>query len=351
MLILVGSGVRSSRALPVVTPQTAEYLLVATAPRFSLDASVSVTNFELGANTWGVPMTSLMGGPSLPAAARSVGIGIGGNGDIAVTNPDGEFDLWNTRLWGETGIDCAGPASSCEKRLVASEFNGISFTKTDALDGEVDLSGVTLELLSARADLEIFEGDQSLMLDFRSSDGKWITDHAIDLESGTTVIDILTGGEDLVLEDVSLLIDGPVGSKAVFRLPDEGDFRVIDSNVVVGDGGIGLTDVLFYTDQSKEQGRIVIDSAVINGVAFWNLSPDIGEIVAKNVQGCSQFVAGRIELTNARLNHCGVSSIPEPGTALLMAFGLTTLVVGPRRLRWTHREPFRALDRQSVERP
>ena len=312
-------------AVGIFAPNTAEYILVGTGPQSTIGTSTAVSNFELGANTSAVPMSGLAGSvPALPGNAQTVFVGIGGNGDIANTHLDGNFDLSNIDVWGDTGIDCSGPLSSCNTGLSNTNFNGAPMTTSNGLNGNVDLSAVSAELFSARATIPAFVADNSILLDF-SSDGIWDTQLTINLLPGITVIDFITGGNDLLLVNENLLIDGPNDAFAIFRIPDEANFNVSQSNIVVGDSGIGLHNVLFYTDKPDNNQHVNVNDAIINGIAFWDLSMGGGEITFNNVQGCTQAVADKINLNDVRLNNCAFAPIPEPRTALLFAIGLSTV--------------------------
>ena len=317
----------------IFAPNTAEYILVGTGPQSVIGTATAVSNYELGANTAPVPMSGLAGSvPALPGDAQPVFVGIGGNGDIANTHIGGNFDLSNINIWGDSGIDCAGSLSSCNTGLSKATFNGAPMTASNGLNGNVDLSAVTAELDSARAAIPTLVGDHSILLDF-SSDGVWDTDLTIELLSGVTVIDISTGGNDLLLENANLLINGAADSFAIFRVPDEANFLVSQANIIVGDGGIGLNNVLFYTDKPDNNQHIKLEDSIVNGVAFWDLSTDGGEITFNNVQGCTQGVADKINLNDVRLNNCAFianpdspgAPVPEPHAALLFAVGLTTV--------------------------
>jgi hypothetical protein len=268
-------------------------------------------------------------------------VGIGGDGDIANTHLDGNFDLSNVDVWGDMGIDCAGPLSTCNTGLSNTNFNGAPMTPSNGLNGNVDLSAVAAELASAKFTIPTFVGDHSLFFDF-SSDGKWDTvpdpapptaDEVINLALGVTVIDFDTGGNDLLLENKNLLIDGPAGAFAIFRIPDDANFEVSGANIVVGNGGIGLNNVLFYTDKEDNNQHVNVNDAIINGIAFWDLymgdppdNPAGGEITFNNVQGCTQVVADKINLNDVRLNNCAFVATPEPAPSPLLGLALLALV-------------------------
>lgn len=70
---------------------------------------------------------------------------------------------------------------------------------------------------------------------------------------------------------------------------------------------------------------------IVNGVAFWDLSQDEGDINMNNVQGCGQWVGDRLNFNDVQLARCGFAGqVPEPGTGILMALGLVGLSVMSR---------------------
>ena len=309
----------------ILAPATAEYLLVGLGPG-SLGTNVSVSNHELGANNDVVPMSEIDGSvPPLPANALTVQVGQGGNGDVAITDPTGNHNMQDVDIFGDTGIDCAGSnIGNCTDGNSNSNYNGMTLNNSNGLNAGVDLSAVTTELTDARSAIPGFVGDHSLMLSF--SDGKWAENEniVINLMSGTTVIDIDTNENDLSLVNSNLLFDGPAGAFAIVRIPDEANFVTNQTNIIVGDGGIGLNNVLFYTDKPDDNTHFNINDAIINGIAFWDLSGTGAPATWNNVQGCSQLVADRMSLQNVRLNRCA-AAIPEPSTGLLVVVGLGVL--------------------------
>jgi len=180
------------------------------------------------------------------------------------------------------------------------------------------------------ATIPTFVGDQNILLNF-SSDGKWDTNLDITLLAGITVFDFNTGGNDLLLQGVNLVIDGPVGSMAIFRIPDNANFLVSQANILAGDSGIGENGILFYTDKPDNNQHVNVNDAIINGAAFWDLNMDGGEITFNNVQGCTQAVADKINLNDVRLNNCAF--VPEPNSGGLLGFGLIGLAIASSSLR------------------
>ena len=293
----------------------AEYLLIGTGPQ-STAVGAKASNWELGANSSASPWFDT---ESLPANALPVAVGIQGNGDIALTDSNGSFDFSNMEIWGDTGVDCAGSSGSCDDGRSNTDFNGSTLSNSNGINGAVDLSGLNAQLASVAADIPSLAGDFTLTF----NDGKWDTDLIINLSVGLTVIDIDTNDNDLLLEERNLLFDGPEGAFAIVRVPDEANFLVTQSNIIVGNGGMGLNNVLFFSDKDDNNQHFNFNDTILNGVAFWDLS-DEGEIHLSNAQGCTQLVGAKIDTNDVRLNSCA-TVVPEPNTAVLVGLGLLGL--------------------------
>jgi len=294
----------------------AEYIFIGTGPQ-STAVGAKASNWELGANSSASPWFDT---ETLPGNALTVAVGVGGNGDIALTDSNGSFDFSNMEIWGDTGIDCAGSSGSCNDGRSNTDFNGSTLSNSNGINGGVDLSGLNAQLASVAAELPSLTGDFTLTF----NDGKWDTDLAINLSAGLTVIDIDTNGNDLLLEENNLVFDGPEGAFALIRIPDEANFLASQSNIIVGNGGIGLNNVLFFSDKDDNNQHFNFNDTILNGVAFWDLS-DEGEIHLSNAQGCTQLVGSKIDTSDVRLNSCA-TVVPEPNTAVLVGLGLMGLV-------------------------
>ena len=228
----------------------AEYLLIGTGPQSTAVAAHS-SNWELGRNSEAGPWFTT---ETLPGNALPVATGIGGNGDTAITHPNGSFDFSNMDVWGDTGVDCAGTTGSCDSGHSNTDYNGSSMSNSNGIQGGVDLSGLTAQLAEVASDISALATD--INLDF--SDGKWSSDLVINLVLGLTVIDIDTHGNDLLLEQNNLLFDGPAGAFAVVRVPDEANFTVTQSNIIVGNGGIG--SAMFCSTATKRTATSISTS-------------------------------------------------------------------------------------------
>ena len=367
------------RALSFV--QSADYLIVGSGAENDVGMTVGVgqaantNNFELGANKAPVPATSNFlnggssGGPQLagnvpnpPSNARPVPQGVIGGGNIAVTSTGGVFNLQNVGVYGDLGVRCAQSEANCDVGTSNSFFNdpnlfpntfdtntqtGTSVNPNDAVQstrmdqpngagvtGGVNFSVLIAEL-AANAD-EIPTLLATSVLDTSGNGGKISTDTTITLNPGLNVIDIVTGGNDFLLENSNLVIQGGADSVAIFRVPDR-NFLVSNGNILVGNGGIGLNSVLFFSDKDDNNTHFSFNNTILNGVAFWSVGADGpgttgGGITVSNGQGCTQLVADKVTLSDVRFGRCA-AVVPEPSPLPLVAIGLVGLVAIARRQR------------------
>jgi len=302
---------------------SSKYLLIGTGDAGVVGTSTVVSNFEVGRNSEAVPMGGLSV-PALPGNAATVLVGIGGDGDVAITNTDGTINFSNVDLYGDMGVDCAGTLAVCTDNggfVSNSTFTGtgLALTSSNGLNGGADLSAVTAEMMALMIEIPALTGDQTLNF----SDGLWDTDLTFNLAVGLTVIDITTNSNDLVLNDENLLFNGSAGAFAIVRVPDEANFNANNSNIIIGNGGIGFNNILFTSFKDDSNAHFNFNNTILNGVAFWDFSAE-GEIHLDNAQGCTQLMGAKINLNDVRLTNCAFV-IPEPATSSLLVLGLAGL--------------------------
>jgi len=361
----------SNAELPFTTDEIGKYLIIASGAvnamgtmTVGVGQATNTNNFELGANKAPVPSTSGFytgngggGGPDLagnvrdlPANAAPVFIGIGGEGNIAITSSDGVFNLQDVGVFADPTIGIqtaqslpgsdAGTSNSFfnDPNEYPNTFDGSDGIKIDAngaassttamestridLDGTPGSAGVTdnfdftslldelfgpigakmtIPGLPATATLDVSSGIGSGPSPGEIKD----TDHTIFLGPGLNVIDVVTGGGiDFKLDYANLVIQGGENDFAIFRIPDDANFLISNSNILIGNGGIGLNNVVFYTDRADNNSHFGFSNTVINGVAFWSLAMTGGEINIDNSQGCTQLIADKVNLSDVRFNRC-----------------------------------------------
>ncbi len=358
--------------IPFDTSQSSQYLIIV---RMRLNGNTDATtnNFELGANKAPVPSTDSFldkgssGGPNLagvvprlPANAAAVFQGIGGHGNIAITDPFGEFELQDVGVYADIGIRLAGELvgngsdlnkssnaffndpnmfpntfdTNTQTGFTVNPNEAVQATRIDA-DGvpgnagvsySFDHSSLTSELAAANSSISNLTVTGTLDT---GGDGVIDTDTTLVLNSGLNVIDIDTGGNDFSLSNVNFVIDGPADSFAIFRLLGNDNMLVTNSNILIGNGGIGLNNVMFFTNQVESDTHFSVSNAILNGVALWSLGSNGGVIDISNAQGSVQLVADIVDMDNVRFLRS--SFIPAPGTALVLLTGGTLL--GRRRRR------------------
>ena len=326
--------------------------------------------------------------PELPTGIQAVPQGITGDGNIAVVSPDGEFNLQDIGVYADPniGIRCAQLAANCDAGTSNSFFNdpnqypntfdGVTGDKISAGDGDAATTdadpttridqpngdGVTqnfvftsllAELTDAKslipsltatsvwdlslsgqiADVGSMGGTSGITTSF-GPDGMLVLE--INLDSGLNVIDIDTNNQDLLLNNMTLIIDGLEDSFGIFRTNsfDDINFLIENSNIFAGDGLADLNSLLFFTNAQDNDQHFSFNNSIVNGVAFWSLGMSGGEIVMNDVQGCTQLVADKINLNDVRLSRCAFDppmEVAEPASLTLFGFGLAALGLIARR--------------------
>jgi len=173
--------------------------------------------------------------------------------------------------------------------------------------GNIDFTALIAELLDAKTVIPALLDPTILDVTIGLGTGSQgvIQDipYTINLVAGLNVIDVDTAGADFVLNRATLIIDGPEGSFAIIRIPDQVNFLISNGNVLVGDGGMGLNNVIFYSENVVNNVHFNFDNTILNGVVFWTLET-AGEININNAQGCTQLIADKINLNDVRFTRC-----------------------------------------------
>jgi hypothetical protein len=122
-------------------------------------------------------------------------------------------------------------------------------------------------------------------------------------------------------------------------VPPQIKFEVSNANILVAED-FGLHNVLFFSDRNVKGQHFTFNNTVVNGVAFWTLAQEGGEINFQNAQGCTQIIADKIALDDVRFSNCffgqvtnGNGEVPEPSVAVLLGVALAALAAYRSRRR------------------
>ncbi len=358
----------SASVLTFDVTESSPYLIISR-NIYSGNADVASNNFELGANKAPVPSTDSFldsgGGPSLagnvpdlPDNAAAIFQGVGYGGNIAITDPAGEFELQDMGVYADPqiGIRVASQNTSVNKssnaffndpNMFPNTFNVGTQTGVDVNPGDADQTtridapnnaGVTYgydhsdllaELAAARSAINALSATGTL--DVSGNGGKINSDYTFTAGPGLNVIDIITGGNDFLVENSNFVIDGPMGALVIFRLPGLDNMLISQANILIGEdaNGIGPESVLFYTDQNEDDTHFSFSNTVLGRVAFWSLSDAGGVIDISNAQGCTQLIADVVDLDDVRFNRCAF--VPEPATLAMLGCGAVAILRRKRK--------------------
>jgi hypothetical protein len=346
--------------------QPANWLLIGTGSVGS-GTTVSVNSgFELGAHlpldgqvpTLGGGQGPNLSGVTQPAGSVDPAIGIGRNGDTALTSATGTFNFQTidgdgrlgattgrSGIYGDTGVQCSQGTSGCTAGNSNTFYNSTGTfpmpnTPLSTSNGIVAGTASTFttlrnELATARTNIPLLASNGTV------PGGTFSSDLFINLVNpGIHVLDV-PAGSDWNLGNFDIVVNGPPGSFLVVRVPQGVNMLTSNSWIGIGSGGIGTNNVLFFTAQNNNNAHFNFSNTVFNGVSFWDLSTGTfgagSDLSLSNGQGCAQFVSEQIVMNNVRLNNCGftatVSSVPEPATMTLLTTGLAAFAVR----RWRRR--------------
>lgn len=218
---------------------------------------------------------------------------------------------------------------------------------TGTFDNDATKMGqIETELVGAALSLSALTGTNTWSLSGagtkNATTGVWDLDSdgvdvntTITLASGLNVIKINTGGNDAKINSAGLVVNGSANSRVVFLLEDQAqNFLFTDASISKGMSGIGDDAILFAMLNGGNDSNFDFSKVILNGAAFWDLSEDGGEITMNNVQGCGQWVGDHINFNDVQLARCAFGgTVPEPGTAILLASGLIGFGITTRRRR------------------
>ncbi len=342
VLSLVLASAPMAHATPIVAPNASDYLLIGRGPS-STAVGVKVSSSNSLGRIFTVPSSSdpdVDDNPPwpLPAGGTPPVSGISNDGNIAVTNPRGNYDLADIGVWSDVGIRCEnGVTGRCQESFSNSTLHTGTFaddpTGMAAIEAELDAAHATISALSGTTGWSLSgEGNKN------GTTGHWeLNSDGVDnnttitLASGLNVIIIDTGSNDMKINNAGLVIDGPADSSVIFVLEDqENDFLFSNASITIGNGGIGTDDVLFAMLDGGNGSNFDFSKVIVNGISFWDLSEDGGQINMDNVQGCGQWVGDHLNFNDVQLARCAVG-VPEPGMLTLAVSGVLLLTATRRK--------------------
>ena len=340
--VALGSAAPGAPAatLSFVTTNLNDYLLVGQISSADATAVAISSQLELG-------RVSQLPGSAIAVSSPGVSAAVSAtptyDGNVAITNSSGTVNMQDINVYADTGIVCAASYTVCTDS--GSFFSNTNFDDAagglglrpiangDGVTGGVDLSGVTGEIAAAKTDLaSLGAADVTIP----TSSGLISTDTVVNLSAGVNVVRFGgVGGNDVSLNNANLIFQGGADAIAVVLLPDTSNFLVSNGNLVIGNGGIGLNNVLIASLKEDNNAHFNLSNSIINGVALWDLGGSGGEIVFNNVGGCTQVVGDKLNFNDIYLSRCQFSvtaaPIPVPPAALLFSSGLAALAWLRRR--------------------
>jgi hypothetical protein len=274
------------------------------------ESTVDVSNYELGL------VSALPGSaPAVnsPGVAPTVSTTPTYDGNVAVTQTDGTIKLSEVDIYAGTGVDCAGTYADCTDS--GSNLSNVDYD--DAAGGSGLRSISDGDGINDNVDFTTLNSEIAAVTSFVNGIS------AGDIDFDTT--------SDITVK-ANLIFQGGADAFAIVLVDDAQAFKTSQGNLVIGDQGIGLNNVLIVATGSNQ---FDISNTTINGVALWDLSSDnFSNLSVDNMSGCTQLVGNDVDIQNVRLSTCGfdVSVIPIPGAVWLFGSGLALLA-------WIRRKP------------
>jgi hypothetical protein len=258
-------------------------------------------------------------------------------------------------IYGDTGVQCSQGTAGCTDGNSNTYYDDTSDGAQFPMPGTLlsDTNGIVAgdgsTLLDLRAALDAATTNIELLPSSGTIAGGTLTeDLVINLtDSGLHVLDIANTSDDFDLGNFDIVINGLVDSFLIVRIPDGVNMLTSNSWIGIGTGGIGLNNVLFFTDQENDSdAHFSLQNVVLNGVSFWDLSGAGADLQVDNGQGCAQFIGDQIGMNDVRFNNCAFNytysippdpeppqPVPEPGNLSLLLLGSGVFVAVHRRGR------------------
>lgn len=329
--------------------------------------------------------------------ARPIYEGIDYSGNVALTGSLATFESSNVDVNADIGIQCNRDPASCFPNASSTNSyfapDGDSVDPLDitydpfddleqdlnALEGvsQFDPSGLLSDLAEMRDFIVNIEADFTITSGFvnqniKDSGAAVITDlDAIDAAGngdGIAIIDIDMDGAAFVVNNTDWILQSTMDTDVIFRMADGTQFDFSNSSILLGDGTGDSTDVInelgaiFFMDAFMGTNELFnLNNVILGGIGLWDFTdfnPDTGELLSttslssfdpvigdntvinlQDSQGCAQFIGHQVLMSNNRWNRCSQqdASIPEPGIASLIIFGLMYMMLYIRRRNYLRR--------------
>ena len=331
-----------------------KYLLIGTADNDDGEA-VNVQNTEVGANRVFLsdgstaPNSSGQAAPSLkdvffqggdrwdsadavPTGAAPVYTNTAWDGNIAITNPDGQISLSDVDLFAESGIECAAPTTSaCKQSVSSSKYFADTVPSGSGVDIEngittnIDFQSLSAEMSSWASFIEALPTDVVITENIENQNAKDgsgpLHTSFTDLDgNGITVIDINRGGNDFEIVNSDWILDGSENQLYIFRILNGSNVNISNSSLLLGDGGIagGASDtpvrelgaIFYHASEGGGSSDTVfnMNNVILNGIAMWDFNSSAKNVISvSNAQGCAQFLSAHVSMSNIRFSHCSLT--------------------------------------------
>lgn len=324
-----------------LTPTASDYLLIGRGSS-SDGVAVQVGSSNSLGRLYTVPASSdpdVDDNPPWPLPAGATpptGNVITNDGNVAVTNTNGTYNFQDIDIWADIGVRAPSGVTTSAR----DGWSNSTLTNGTFADDAAGMATIEAELDAAKTAIAGLTGTGGWTVSgdgFKNGSNQWqINSGTVDsnttitLDQGLNVIVIDTNDNDFSLNNAGLVVDGPEGSSVIFLLEneDQANFLYTDASVTYGQSGIGPDAILFATLDGGNDSNFNLSKVIVNGVSFWDLSEDGGEITMNNVQGCGQWIGDHLNFNDVQLARCAYA-VPEPTSLALLALG--GLLVSRRR--------------------
>ena len=299
------------------------------------DTAHDASNYELGRVSDNADSAPTVSGPGVgPTISNTPTY----DGNVAIVSSSGEVKFSDMKIYADIGVDCAGNYSNCTDS--GSNFSNTKYDNAaggtglrsigstpDGVNASHDMTLLLNNLATVRAfinDLDAGDVTGSIF----TSGGDIDSNQTVSLDSGLNILDFsgLSSGTDITVK-ANLIFQGAADAYAVVLVPDESLFKTSQGNLVIGDGGIGLNNVVIVSLADDNATHFDLSNTDINGVSLWDLGYGGGSVSLDNVSGCTQLVGDDVDVQNVRLSRCAfkVSVIPIPAAVWLFGSALMGL--------------------------